>query len=89
MELQEGEYFIPDDCTAKFVGRTLLVYKRKSNKLSPTDYRCKDCKHRVKGNVFRNLFYDTMVCDLRPKPESGLFFHASYYGKPCEKFEKK
>lgn len=45
--LKVGEYLIPDDCTAKFVGRTLLVYKRKSKKLSPTEYRCKNCKYRL------------------------------------------
>lgn len=89
MELPIGEYFIPDDCTAKFVGRTLVVYKRKSKKLAPTEYRCKDCKHRVKGYTFRRQHYDTMVCELKPKEENGLFYSAPLYGMPCEKFEKK
>ena len=88
MDLQVGEYFIPDDCTAKFVGRTLVVYKRKSKKLAPTEYRCKDCKHRIKGHCLKRQRYDTMVCELKPK-ENGLFYGAPLYGEPCDKFEKK
>lgn len=88
MELQIGEYFIPDGCTAKLVGRTVVVYERKSKKLSPTEFRCKDCKHRVKGFCFKKQHYSSMVCELKPKTE-GLFFGAPLYGKPCEKFEKK
>lgn len=87
--LKVGEYPLPDDCTAKIVGRTLLVYKRKSKKLSPTEYRCKDCKHRVKGYTFRRQHYGSMVCELKPKGENGFFYCAPLYGKPCEKFEKK
>lgn len=87
--LEVGEYFIPDDCTAKFVGRTVVVYKRKSKKLAPTEHRCKDCKHRVKGHTFRQPHYETMVCELKPKEENGLFYCAPLYGKPCENFEKK
>ena len=88
-DLKEGEYTIPDDCTAKIVGRTVVVYKRKSKKLAPNEYRCKDCKHRVKGRTFRRQYYDTMVCELKPKEENGLFYCAPLYGKPCKKFEKK
>lgn len=87
--LKVGEYFIPDDCTAKFVGRMVVVYKRKSKKLAPTEYRCKDCKHRVKGKTFVRQFYDTMVCELKPKSEKGTFYCAPLYGIPCDKFEKK
>jgi len=88
MELKIGEYFIPDGCVVKLVGRTVVVYKRKSKKLAPTEYRCKDCKHRVKGKTFGRQFYDTMVCELKSKG-NGLFYGAPLYGKPCEKFEKK
>lgn len=87
--LKVGEYLIPDGCTAKFVGRTVMVYKRKSKKLSPTEYRCKDCKHRVKGKCLKAQFYETMVCELKPKSEDGLFYYAPLYGKPCENFKKK
>lgn len=90
MELQIGEYAIPDGCTVKVdvVGGTVVVYKRKSKKLSPSEYRCKDCKHRVKGRTFSTTRYETMVCELKPKKE-GLFFGAPLYGLPCEKFERK
>ena len=87
MELKIGEYFIPDGCTAKFVGRMVVVYKRKSKKLAPTEYRCKDCKHRVQGHCFKRQHYDSDVCELKPKG-NGLFYGAPLYGKPCEKFEK-
>lgn len=82
MELQEGEYFIPDGCTAKFVGR-VVVYKRKSKKLAPTEYRCKDCKHRREGYCFSRQRYRSWVCELKPKSESGLYYCAPQYGKPC------
>lgn len=88
MELKIGEYFIPDGCTAKFVGRTVVVYKRKSKRLAPTEYRCRDCKHRVKGKTFSRQFYETMVCEEKPK-QNGLFYCAPLYGMPCENFEKK
>lgn len=88
MELKKGEYFIPDGCTAKFVGRTVVVYERRSKKLSPTEYRCKDCKHRVEGCCFKNQRYKTCVCEVKPKGD-GLFYGAPLYGIPCDKFEKK
>lgn len=89
MELQVGEYIIPDDCTAKLAGKTVVVYKCKNKKLALTEYRCKDCKHRVKGKCLKAQYYDTMVCELKPKKENGLFYCAPLYGKPCEFFEKK
>ena len=89
MELQIGEYIIPDDCTAKIVGRSVIVYKRKRHILTPTEYRCKDCKHCVLGYTFSKKSYRSFVCDLKPKSKNGLHYSAPLYGKPCENFEKK
>ena len=89
MTLKEGEYFIPDGYSVKKVEQTLQVYKSKANRLSEGEYRCKDCKHRVKGKTFGRQYYDTMVCELKPKKENGLFYCAPLYGKLCEKFELK
>ena len=93
MELQIGEYTIPGNCVAKLIGKTLLVYERKDKKLTPTETRCKDCKHRIKGYTFSKRkqcrYNSSMVCELKPKEEKGLFYCAPLYGKPCEKFEKK
>ena len=89
MKLQEGEYSIPDGCTAKIVGRTIMVYKSKKNTLSPEQLRCKDCKHRVQGKSVG--WFDTWVCDVKPKPlkaDKVMRFHAApKYGKPCVNFE--
>ena len=86
MVLKIGENFIPDGCVAKLVGRKEVVYERKSKKLSPTEYRCKHCKHRIKGHWYKKQYFDSWVCELKPKGE-GLFYGAPLYGKPCDKFE--
>ena len=88
MKLLNGEYSIPDGCTAKIVGRTVVVYERKRKKLSPTEYRCKDCIHRVEGHSLQHQYYRTMVCELKPKGKN-LYYGAPLYGKPCDNFEKK
>lgn len=89
MELQIGEYRIPDGCTAKIVGRTIMVYKCQRKTLMPNELRCKDCKHRVLGKSVG--YFDTWVCDLKPKKlkaDKVMRFHAApKYGKPCECFE--
>ena len=89
MTLQEGEYLIPDGYTVKKVGRTLKVYKSKSNRLSEGDYRCKDCKHYVKGFDTISGWYETDVCDMIPKrlTKEGRYAYKAVpkYNLPCEK----
>lgn len=89
MELKTGEYTVPEGCTVKIKGKIVSVYERKNKTLSPTEYRCKDCKHRVLGKSVG--YFDTYVCDLKPKKLKAykvMRFHAARkYGKPCECFE--
>ena len=104
MELQVGEYFIPDGCTIKKIGNTIRVYQKKKDKLDVKDYRCKDCIHYTDGHS--GLYYwTTMVCDAKPKVLSSamekrrenhkdfqhfkLYFAAQKYGKPCNLFEAR
>lgn len=93
MTLQEGEYFIPDGYSVKKVGQTLQVYKSKANRLPKGEYRCKDCKHYVRGFSSNSAWYETMVCELifkRTTKEGRPCYKAvNKYGKPCDKFELK
>lgn len=103
-ELKIGEYFIPEDCTIKRVGNTIQVYKKKKDRLSIDEPRCKDCVHYVEGHA--GLYYwTTKVCDKKPKTLSAemerrkakhkdfqyfkLFHAARKYEKPCSMFEKR
>ena len=92
MTLQEGEYLIPDGYSVKKVGKTLQVYKSKSNRLDKDEYRCKDCKHYVRGYSSNSAWYETMVCDLtlkRTTKEGRQCYKAvNKYAKPCGFFEK-
>lgn len=91
MKLQEGEYMIPDGLSIRKVGRILKVYKPKDNRLSEGEYRCKDCKHYVRGFSSNSAWYETMVCELilkRTTKEGRPCYKAvNKYKKPCEKFE--
>lgn len=93
MTLQEGEYLIPDGYSVKKVGNTLQVYKSKRNVLPEGEYRCKDCKHYVKGFSLNSGWYETNVCDMQPKriTKEGRYTYkaAQKYGLPCVKFELK
>lgn len=102
MELQIGEYLIPDGCTIKRVGNTIQVYQKKKDRLDVDEYRCKDCIHYTDGHA--GLYHwTTMICDAKPKKLSvpmekrkanhkcfqyyKLYFAAQKYGKPCEMFK--
>ena len=91
--LQEGEYTIPEGYTAKKVGSILQVYKSKKNVLSDGEYRCKDCKHYVKGYSSNSGWCETMVCGLMLKRTTKkgrpVYKAAQKYGIPCDKFELK
>ena len=92
-ELEIGKYSFPSDCRAiVHNGQMVEIVKRKSRCLSPTEYRCKDCKHRVKGHTTSSV-WETFVCELKPKPartngdRHQMFYSANAYGKPCDSFE--
>lgn len=88
MELQIGEYFIPNGCTIKRVGQTIHVYKKQSNKLPPSEKRCRDCKFFGKGHTV-SLYYLANVCLKNPKQKEGFFYSTTPVHKICEKFELK
>ena len=99
MELQVGEYFIPKDCTIRRIGQTIQVYRKRKDRLDVGEYRCKDCKHYVKGYTNAIYYWTTDVCEMKPKAPSKkqlsnpqlanrkLYFAAQKYGKPCDNFE--
>ena len=93
MKLQEGEYMIPDGLSIKKVGRVLQVYRSKANHLSEGEYRCKDCKHYVRGFSSNSAWYETMVCDLLYKRSTKdgrpCYKAVNKYAKPCDKFVLK
>ena len=84
---------IPDGLSIRKVGKTLQVYKSKSNRLSEGEYRCKDCKHYVKGFSNNSAWYETMICELtykRTTKEGRTCYKAvNKYAKPCGFFELK
>ena len=93
-ELEIGTYSIPTDCRVTVLRGRIEVFKRKAKALGPTEYRCKDCKHRVKGHTSIKSYWETMVCDLKPKAikneklvDHRLYYCAPQYGKPCDNFE--
>lgn len=92
-ELEIGTYSIPADCKATIINGRIEVTKRK-RELGHTEYRCRDCKHRVKGHPTSNRYWETMVCELRPKAIRSekpvghqIYYSAPQYGKTCENFE--
>lgn len=94
MELEIGDYVIPDGCSIMRSGRTLLVYETKSNKLKEGDYRCKDCIHYIKGYSPNSGWFETTVCRMFPKRMSKdgkrMLYKAAYkYGKPCDSFKMR
>lgn len=91
--IEEGEYLIPNGYSVKRVGDKLTVYKSKRNVLKVGEYRCKDCKHYVKGFSTNSGWYETMVCEENPKriTNDGRYTYKAVqkYGMPCYKFEWK
>lgn len=90
MELKIGEYFIPDGCTAKKVGRTIQIYETVKKTLRKDDLRCKHCQYFIKGHSVGH--YLTEVCKMKPKGERrGIpyYFAANKYNMPCSNFKRK
>jgi hypothetical protein len=90
--LEIGEYKIPEDCCAKVMGKTITVKKKACLKLPEGEYRCKDCKHRVRGISITH--YETDVCELKRKGLCSYdgkvhYYACQAYDKICENFELK
>lgn len=86
---------IPDDCKAVIVGKTVEIRKRVRNKIDP---RCKDCIHRVRGYTTAQSWYESLVCEMKPKHQpqnvakgtkKKLFYSCNPYDKICEHFKDR
>ena len=92
MKLEEGIYEIPDDCTAVYSKRKVIV-KKMLDADKPKFFHCADCIHQKWGRLtMRNQWYDSPYCEKRPKfieGKGGYFYNAYSSKKACEMFEKK
>lgn len=90
MILQEGIYEIPDNCTALYRKRKVIV-KQKWQR--PEVLTCRLCKHQKLGRkCMRQQFWDSFYCELSPKTiggENKYFYNANSSKRACEKFERK
>lgn len=96
MMLTEGTYSIPEGYRVVKFENKISIVKAKSNKLPPGVYRCRDCVHRKEGFVSVNAWHTAWICELKPKEirderfkNQAIFYHAAYYGLPCENFKLK
>ena len=90
MVLEPGTYEIPDDCTAAYKNRELIIKKKKRIILEDVKH-CKDCIHQQIGRkLFKNQYWDSAFCDIRPKPNTdGRFYCAPNSRIACYKFDPK
>ncbi len=92
MKLEEGIYEIPDDCTAVYSKRKVIV-KKMLDADKPKFFHCADCIHQKWGKLtMRNQFWDSPYCEKMPKfieGKGGYFYNAYSSKKACEMFEKK
>ena len=91
-KLKTGEYVIPDDCSVKKVGKTILVYKKKIKRVDSD--RCRYCKHFGTGpTIMSSEWWTSCVCFKKPKgvgiTGKTIYYSANPYGKVCELFEQK
>ena len=90
--IEVGEYYIPDDCTAKIAGRHLVIQKHLRDIDSP---KCRDCKFCIKGKHTLGQTYLSKVCQMKPKKlkctarHEELFYSVTPHAKPCERFIHK
>lgn len=94
--LSIGEYRIPDGCKATVHNGVVEISVRRDNRIKEGDWRCKDCKHRIKGKTSINAYYPSWVCALKPKQVRNprfanrkLYYCANRNDKACENFELK
>lgn len=100
-EIKPGLYIVPDGyrVVLKDHNRAIEIREKERN---PEGYRCKDCRHFVRGYTSYHE-YTTTVCDLKPKTlseamrksiaairfgDKQLYYHVTKYDKTCSKFEK-
>lgn len=90
--LNEGTYIVPDDCTALYYKRKVIVKKMKKAGKSRI-FRCHDCIHQRMGRKTRkNQLFESPYCELRPKVihgEKGYNFSAPDGRVACYMFKKK
>ena len=90
MILQEGIYEIPDNCTAVYSKRKVIV-KQKTQR--PEKSVCRLCIHQKLGRkCMRNQWWDSYYCEVSPKSIGGeekYFYNACPSKRACEKFERK
>ena len=92
--LSEGSYLIPEGCKATVHNGVVEISVRRDNRIKYGDWRCKDCKHRIKGKTSINAYYPSWVCALKPKQVRNprfanrkLYYCANRNDKACENFE--
>ena len=92
MKLEAGIYEIPDDCTAVYSKRKVIV-KRMKDADKPKVLHCSDCIHQKWGKLtMRNQYWDSPYCECKPKTihgKDGYYYNAGSYNKACEMFEPK
>lgn len=94
--LSEGRYRIPEGYKATIHQGLVEISVKKDNRIKEGDWRCKDCKHRIKGKSSINAYYPSYVCRLKPKQVRNsrfanrkLYYCANRNDKACENFERK
>ena len=90
MKLEEGIYDIPDNCTAVYANRQVII---KQKRPKSTILTCRNCKHQQYGRKsMQNQWWDSFYCDISPKiiaGKAGYYYNANPSKKACEKFEQK
>jgi len=84
-------------CTRDGHKARIICFDRKEGQpivaLVEGEYRCKDCKHYVKGFSSNSAWFETNVCELlfkRTTKEGRPCYKAvNKYNLPCDKFEHK
>lgn len=92
IQLNKGEYAIPDNCWAMVHAGKVYVFERLiRGRKKKKEHHCKDCAHRKQGYSCRAATHKTMVCTQRPKGDTrgtkGLYYAANKYGTICSKFK--
>ena len=91
MKLEEGIYEIPDDCTALYSKRKVIV--KKKTRQNNAVLRCEHCIHQKWGRLtMKNQWWESPYCEKKPKTirgKEGYFYNACSSNKACEMFEPK
>ena len=92
IELQRGEYAIPDNCRAMVHDNKVYIFEwLPRGRPNKNKYHCRDCAHRKQGKACFSSYHKTMVCTQRPKSNAigtkGLYYAANEYGTICSKFK--